>query len=75
MASCNQGIEAIEHGVTDGEKGPDTNGTNALKAWSLVHGCSTLILDGKLPKPGNDHAMAAVTQIIARTCLEGLIVH
>jgi len=56
--------ETIERGVTEGALRADTNGTHALAAWSLVHGLSTLILDGKLPRPESDREMDAFTQII-----------
>lgn len=51
----------------------DANGTHAVTAWSRVHGLGTPILDGKMPRPESDHAMAAFTRHISGTLLEGLL--
>jgi AcrR family transcriptional regulator len=64
--------ETIARGVAAGALRADPAGTHALTAWSLVHGVSTLILDGKVPAPADDEAVAALTHRLADTLFTGL---
>lgn len=64
--------ELIAAGVSSGRLQGDQKGTHALTAWSLVHGLGTLVLDGKVPIPAGDEALAALVDTVASTLIDGL---
>lgn len=59
----------LAEGVADGTLRPDDDGSHALAAWSLVHGLSTLVLDGRVPL---ELGAAALADSVAKTLVEGL---
>lgn len=62
----------IDEGVGNRTLSPNPGGTHALAAWSLVHGFATLILDGRVPKPSGDQALASMADAITTTLIAGL---
>lgn len=64
--------ELIVAGVSSSRLRGDPQGTHALTAWSLVHGLGTLVLDGKVPVPAGSEALAALTDTVAATLIDGL---
>ncbi|MDX7953785.1 TetR/AcrR family transcriptional regulator [Lichenihabitans sp. Uapishka_5] len=64
--------ETIARGVSSSQLRRDPLGTHALTAWSLVHGFATLVLDGRVPIPPGHEALAALSDTIAATLIDGL---
>lgn len=57
--------------ATGGAK-PEPDEAPALAAWALVHGLSMLLLDSRIPPPSGDRTLAALTDAVAATLVDGL---
>lgn len=66
--------DLIARGVAEGRLRADSHGTHAIAAWSLVHGLSTLVLDGRVPAAASAEDVATLADGIAATLLEGLAI-
>ena len=66
--------DLISRGGAAGQLRADPDGTHALTAWSLVHGLSTLAVDGRLPIARAGQALSALTDMAAATLIDGLVV-
>jgi AcrR family transcriptional regulator len=62
----------ISKGVETGELCPDPNQTHALTAWALVHGLSSLILDGRVAPHTDADAVHSLSRLVGRTLIVGL---
>ncbi len=62
----------IGEGVASGELRPDPHGTHALSAWALVHGLSSLILDGRAAPGADPAAVRGLAGVVGRTLITGL---
>lgn len=62
----------IADGVASGELRPDATTTHALAAWSLVHGLSGLIIDGRAAVDLDRPAVAELARHVGQTLVNGL---
>lgn len=63
--------DLITEGVKSGELRPDPNLTHALTAWALVHGLSSLILDGRAASRAQPAAVRSLASLVGQTLIAG----
>lgn len=65
--------DLIAEGIAADELRADPQNTHALTAWSLVHGLSSLQVDGRAPFDADSDAIRRVAGLVGRTLIDGLI--
>jgi AcrR family transcriptional regulator len=63
----------IATGVASGDLRADPHATHALAAWSLVHGLSSLIIDGRAAKGAQGTAVQSIAGLVGKTLIDGLV--
>jgi AcrR family transcriptional regulator len=64
--------ELVVEGIASGEVRAGEPDQIALAAWSLIHGFSMLVIEGRLPSLGSSAALRGMTEALLRSLERGL---